>query len=361
MDVLIDADTVRSPELRHEIPAAVLDPFLYGEVDGTPFAAVSPLDAGTIAAVRPDVQLLDLFADLGLAGLLDAGATRADAQLEVKLRACREMGVRSAAVPAGFPLATADHLRAGGVELRADRERFAARRRTKTPAELAGIRRAIAAAEAGLAAAGELLRAPTTCEAVAAAVRDAVEAGGALLGEFIVSTGPDTATGHGSSRGAILPGRPVIVDLWPQDRESACFADVARTFAIGEPDAEIAAWERLVLDVQAEVVAAIRPGVLGRELWALACDRFEAEGFPTQRRPGAHFMDGFPVALGHGVGLEVHEDPGLGRTGGELRAGDVLSVEPFLCRHGFGGVQVEDMLIVTEAGCERLSSAPQAL
>jgi Xaa-Pro aminopeptidase len=150
----------------------------------------------------------------------------------------------------------------------------------------------------------------------------------------------------------------VIVDLWPQDRASACFADVARTFTVGEPHPEIAAWEALVRAVQAEAIAAVRPGVLGRDLWALACDRFEAEGFPTQRSPGAQFMEGFPVALGHGVGLEVHEDPGLGRTGGELRAGDVISIEPFLCRPGFGGVQVEDMVLVTENGAEILSRAP---
>jgi Xaa-Pro aminopeptidase len=358
VDVLIDGDTIRSPEMRHEVPAVIVDPFLYGEAGGTPFAVVSRLDAGTIAAARPGLQLLDTFADLGLAELFASGAGRDAALLEVRLRACREMGVREAAVPASFPLATADHLRAGGVEVRADRERFAERRRTKSPAELAGIRRAVAAAEAGLAAAADVLRAPASCEDVAAAVRAAVEARGAVLGEFIVSTGPDTAKGHGSSRGAIAPGQPVIVDLWPQDRESACFADLARTFTIGEPDPEIAAWERLVRSVQAEALAAVRPGVRGRDLWALACDRFEAEGFPTQRKPRAQVMEGFPVALGHGVGLEVHEDPGLGRTGGELRAGDVITVEPFLCRPGFGGVQVEDMVLVTDDGCERLSHVP---
>ena len=52
MDVLIDADTIRSPELRHEIPAGMIDPFLYGEPGGTPFAVVSSLDAPTIAAAR---------------------------------------------------------------------------------------------------------------------------------------------------------------------------------------------------------------------------------------------------------------------------------------------------------------------
>jgi Xaa-Pro aminopeptidase len=72
-------------------------------------------------------------------------------------------------------------------------------------------------------------------------------------------------------------------------------------------------------------------------------------------------MDGFPTALGHGVGLEIHEDPSLGRAGGELVAGDVICVEPFLCRAGFGGVQIEEIVRVTDDGCERLSSVPTAL
>jgi Xaa-Pro aminopeptidase len=86
-----------------------------------------------------------------------------------------------------------------------------------------------------------------------------------------------------------------------------------------------------------------------------------ASRLPASRPNGgrAHTSwDGFPVALGHGVGLELHEDPGLGRTGGPLLAGDVVTVEPFLCRPGFGGVQVEDMVLVTDDGAERLSNAP---
>ena len=89
--------------------------------------------------------------------------------------------------------------------------------------------------------------------------------------------------------------------------------------------------------------------------------RFEAEGFATQRRPGATVMEGFPTALGHGVGLEIHEAPGLGRTGEAFVAGDVITIEPFLCRPGFGGVQVEEILLVTEDGCGRLSEVPTSL
>src|SRR3954467_835732 len=92
-DVLIDADTIRSPELRHEIPASVVDPFLYGERDGVAFAAVSTLDAPTIAAARPELRQLDIFSDLGIGDLIRGGMNRDEAQLEIRVRACRIMGV----------------------------------------------------------------------------------------------------------------------------------------------------------------------------------------------------------------------------------------------------------------------------
>ena len=114
-------------------------------------------------------------------------------------------------------------------------------------------------------------------------------------------------------------------------------------------------------EAHARAIAAVRPGIRGRDLYDAACDFFEAEGFHTQRKPGATVMEGFPTALGHGVGLEIHEDPGLGRSGTELLPGDVITIEPFLCRPGFGAVQVEDLLLVTADGAERLSSLPTDL
>jgi Xaa-Pro aminopeptidase len=360
MDVLIDADTIRSPELRHEIPAGVIDPFLYGEHDGKPFAVASALDAPTIAHARPDLQQLDMIADLGLMELIGGGMSRHQAMLEVRLRACRAIGVSEAAVPPTFPLATAEYLRAHGITLRVDRERFDARRRRKTPAELAGIRRATVGAQAGLQAARDALREGLTCEELRAIVRQAVEPH-AALGDFNVARGPQTATGHGPGSGPIRHGEPVIVDLAPQDRATGAFSDIARTFVVGEPDSEIARWHTLVLEVLEDAIARVRPGVEGRELYARACDRFEAEGFATQRKPGTSVMEGFPTALGHGVGLEIHEAPSLGRSGGAFLPGDVITVEPFLCRPGFGGVQVEDVLLVTDTGAELISDFTYSL
>jgi Xaa-Pro aminopeptidase len=361
MDVLIDADTVRSPELRHEIPTGIVDAFLYGEREGKAWAATSPLDSAAIAQARPGLEQIDMASDLGILDLIANGTPRHEALLEVRLRACRHVGITEAAVPPSFPLATADYLRAHGIELHVDHALFDARRRCKTDAELDGIRRATEAAETGLAAAKAAIREGITCEELQAIVRSAVEESGAAIGDFIVTHGPQTAEGHGRGTGAIAPGEPVIVDLTPQDRASSCFTDIARTFVVGEPDPEIARWHELVSAALEAAIGEIRPGVTGKQLYDGACDRFEALGFATQRKPGRHVMEGFPTALGHGVGLEIHEAPSLGPTGGALQAGDVITVEPFLCRPGFGAVQVEEILLVTETGHERLSRLDTAL
>src|SRR5215207_6054621 len=114
-DVLIDADTLRSPEMRHEIPALIVDPLLYGERDGVAFVAVSPLDVALVATARPEVRRFDMVEDLNIRELVDGGLNRHEALLEVRLQACRRMGLTRAVVPPTFPLATAEHLRRGGI------------------------------------------------------------------------------------------------------------------------------------------------------------------------------------------------------------------------------------------------------
>jgi Xaa-Pro aminopeptidase len=71
--------------------------------------------------------------------------------------------------------------------------------------------------------------------------------------------------------------------------------------------------------------------------------------------------EGFNHGLGHGVGLDVHEAPALSKRGHELIAGDVITLEPGLYRHGFGGVRLEDLVLVTDDGCETLSDFPYDL
>jgi len=158
-------------------------------------------------------------------------------------------------------------------------------------------------------------------------------------------------------------GGLVIVDLWPADRATSCFADMTRTFVVGERSADLRAWHALCCDALARCVAAVQPGVRGRAVWEVACDVFEAAGEPTQRTkaPGEVLRDGFFHGLGHGVGLEVHESPGLGRGPDVLRVGDVLAIEPGTYRRDRGGVRLEDLVLVTETGAELLTDFPYEL
>jgi hypothetical protein len=156
-DVLIYADTERSATMRHEIPLAIGDPFLYVEAGGRRVVLTNSLERDRLARAVPDVELV-LMEEVGLDELIAAGMPRHEISLELCARLCARLGLRTAAVPPELPVALADRLRDDGVQLRPDHDGFEARRRAKTAAELAGIRRAQAAAEAGMAAGAALLR-----------------------------------------------------------------------------------------------------------------------------------------------------------------------------------------------------------
>ena len=374
-DVVIYADTFRSPELRHEVPIGIPDPFLYVEKNGTKHVQIGSLEIPRLAELgRFELHPAEEF---GVDELRAAGLNREEIEDELRLRTLRALEVDRAVVPANFPLAAADHLRANGVDVVADRDLFDDRRRVKTQAELEGIRRAQAAAEAGMAAARDLLgRArpdgealtvdgdPLTSERIKIAISQAFVAHGATADEFIVSHGAQSAIGHHMGSGPIRPREPIVIDLWPRDNESFCYADMTRTFVVGDVPDEIAEWHRLVKEALDRAVSEIRAGVQGKSIFEGSCEIFERAGYPTQRtkEAGKPLEDGFFHGLGHGVGLEVHEAPGMGIVGvEELVAGDVVTVEPGLYRQGVGGCRLEDLVVVTEDGAENLTSFPYDL
>ena len=205
----------------------------------------------------------------------------------------------------------------------------------------------------GLVLDGETL----TCELLKARIQAAFLAHGALAEEMVVSHGQQTAVGHDMGAGAIAADDVVLLDLFPIDVESACYSDITRTLAVGDVPDEIREWHGLCLEALELGVAEIRPGVDGGAVHRLVSEFFAERGFPTQltKAEGEVLRDGFYHGLGHGVGLEVHESPSLGMLGEELVAGDVITIEPGLYRHGFGGVRVEDLLLVTDDGYERLT------
>jgi Xaa-Pro aminopeptidase len=324
------------------------------------------LDRDKVAALG--IEILDAY-DLGLDELLEAGLRRTDIDAEISLRAARHLGIADAIVPPDFPLFLADHLRAAGLEVTIDEDVFMLRRRAKTAHQLEGIRRAQRAADAAMATAADLirgLRAGLTAEEVRTAMQAVAEEHGCELpDDVIVAHGPQSADGHEPGRGAFASGEPVVVDIWPRDRVSRCWADMTRTFVAGggEPPAELAEYWRLTRESLERVYPEVRAGVNGRSLFERSCEPFQAAGQPTQlsKAPGEKLEEGYFHSLGHGVGLEVHERPNLGRIGDELIAGDVITLEPGCYRKGFGGCRLEDLVVVGADGYEVLTDFPYDL
>jgi Xaa-Pro aminopeptidase len=380
-DVLMYADTYRSPELRHEVPIGIPDPFLYAEQNGVKHIAIGAMEI-------PRLSALNLFAlhpaeEYGLDELRAAGElSLSEISKEIALRAVKALGITSAIVPESFPLWFADRLRAEGVELTVDGTFFDDRRRVKTEAELAGIRRAQRAAEAGMDAARDLLRRsalegavengkvlevdgePLTVERVKSAMSQAFAAHGTTSDDFIVAPGAQGAVGHDMGSGPIRAGEPIVIDIWPRDNESFMFCDMTRTFVVGEVPEDVQRWHTLSKEALDRAISEIKEGADGRTIFDGTCEIFESAGEPTLRtkEAGKTLSDGFFHGLGHGVGLEVHEEPGMGISSKDsLRAGDVVTVEPGLYRQGYGGVRLEDLVLVTKDGAENLTQYPYDL
>jgi Xaa-Pro aminopeptidase len=167
----------------------------------------------------------------------------------------------------------------------------------------------------------------------------------------IVAAGEHGAVVHASPRKVTIPANTLVVIDWGAMLDGYA-SDCTRTFATGELDPRDRAVYDLVLLAQEEALAALRPGLTGQEVDAIARSIIEHAGHAE------HFGHG----LGHGVGLEVHEGPRLSKLGKEpLAAGNVVTVEPGVYVPGAVGVRIEDLVVVTEDGHEVLSGMPKSL
>jgi Xaa-Pro aminopeptidase len=370
--VLICADSIRSPDMRHEVPVPVPDPMLYIELDGKRTVIASAFELQRIGGAGLDARAPEAY---GLDDLLQGGLSRDEAELECYVRACNELGIAEAAVPPTFPLELADHLRANGIEVHVDRELFEERRRRKNAREIEGLRRAQKACEAALDVAREMLRnatqngvleldgKPLTVERIKLAIERVFSEHGVVGDEFIVAHGAQTAVGHELGSGTLLADEPIVFDLFPRDRETGVYSDMTRTYVVGTPSDELREYHRLCKEALERTTQAAKPGVNGRTLMQMACDLFAEHGHKTQlnKEPGEVLESGFFHGLGHGVGLEVHEKPAISRTGDDLVPGDVITLEPGLYRAGYGGVRLEDILVVTTDGAEVVTDYPYGL
>ncbi len=225
-------------------------------------------------------------------------------------------------------------------------------RLVKEAEELDLIRHAAAMTDQVLADSLHLIHPGATEREVAIALEFEMKRRGAGAAfEIIVVSGPRSSLPHGRPSPRVMEaGDLVTVDLGTQF-QGYC-SDLTRTFVLGRSDSRQREVYEVVLAAQTAALEGLRPGMTGKEADALARTVIAARGF------GEHFGHG----LGHGVGLAVHEGPRLSLAGdAPLPEGCVVTLEPGVYLPGWGGVRIEDLVILRSDGAERLSSFPREL
>ncbi|UPA28502.1 MAG: aminopeptidase P family protein [Verrucomicrobiota bacterium] len=175
---------------------------------------------------------------------------------------------------------------------------------------------------------------------------------GALAQETIVACGRSAACPHFRGSGRIRANEFVVIDIFPRLRESGYYGDMTRTFLKGQPTETQKAVYDAVQMVHDRTIEALKVGVKAASIHEKNIALFENLGYETTDNMG------FFHATGHGVGLELHEAPGIGKQNVELKEGMVVTVEPGLYYPDIGGVRIEDVVVIRESSAELLSNFP---
>lgn len=287
---------------------------------------------------------------------------------------CEREGVRLVEVSEGCAAGLVERLRAKGIKVAVGRGADT-RRAVKREDEIGEIRKAQAAAVAAVRRAAAVLReseegqggilrwkgARLTSERLRKEMEAVLMERGCGSEEgMIVAGGRQAAFPHEEGHGALRAGEAIVLDVFPRRKRSGYWGDLTRTLMKGEAkDPRVAAMWKAVAEAQRTAFAMLRPGVTGAEVHKAVEAHFEAAGFPARWTPGKE--RGFIHGLGHGVGLEIHEEPRLNRKGGMLEEGMVVTVEPGLYDPAIGGVRIEDTVVLRRGGFEFLRDMPRRM
>ena len=379
LPLLFFADGYRFPDVYHTTKFLSPDPIIALEDVEELVIVASSLEEGRIRKQSRATKVLNMN-DFGANDLAAKGLIGADFNSVIIKRFLDDRGVRRVAVAPYFPVAEADKLRELGLEIVIAKD-LRERRRVKRPDEIEALEAAQRATEEAWSAGVDALRRATvrpdktlelegtmfTAERLRAIVERVLLDRGYASDGAICAPGPQAADPHQIGTGPLRAGEPIVMDIFPQHKTSRYWADMTRTVSKGEPAPEIKKMYEVVLRAQDAGIKALRAGVTGREVHELVEDIIWSAGYDTlrpgqKRDPTDPTPRGFIHSTGHGVGLDIHEAPAIGRSGVKpLLAGDVVTIEPGVYDPKIGGVRLEDMLVITPDGARDLTQAPREL
>lgn len=292
----------------------------------------------------------------------------------------KRMGVESVTVDRSLPMLVFDAMMRIGIGVNMDLELGVKDRRQKDAEEVEALRTAqritedairvacetIARTDAN--AAGELLD-PTTPGEVLTAERVKALITGHLaerntMGEgHIVAGGPEGGDCHNAGSGVLRTSEPIIIDVFPKHLDSGYHGDCTRMVVHGDIPDDVRTMHAAVVEAKAAGIAATRAGVTGEDVHKAVVEVITRHGYELGFPPdgAAASFCSMPHGTGHGLGLDLKEPPLLDFKGPELLVGDAVTVEPGLYSMAVGGMRLEDLVIVTESGCENLNGLPEGL
>jgi Xaa-Pro aminopeptidase len=309
------------------------------------------------------------------AGYEDGGPFVSYARLAVKMLREREIG--SARVSPRLQAGYLEVMREAGLDVEVDRGLFVAERRHKSPQEARFIEASQRAAEAAVVeVVSQLAQAdirdgilwldekPLTSERLYARASLLLGEKGFVCPDMIIAGSPECAMPHFRGEGPIRANAPVIIDIFPANRTTHYHGDLTRTVVVGEVPDEIRRMHAAVLQALDAGIESIRAGASGRDVHHGVCQILVDRGYGTTTRgfEGAEGGATMNHSTGHGVGLDVHEEPALrGPSENALQVGDVVTVEPGLYLLGLGGVRIEDTGMVIKGGFKNFTTLTRSL
>lgn len=365
---LLYAASEACADLWYEAGFPTTDDFLWYAVGERRGVVINIMElARAKADCRPGLEVLSPKEAAGRWGLSTAQPL---STVELIHALARDSGVWTWQVPATFPYGLAQALVEKGLTLETQ-WRFCPARAAKSAQEVAWLREGVQLAEAGLRRAEQVLQESTintagmvcwqgavlTAELLRGEVNAEVARHGGTASHTITAPGVQGANPHGEGRGPIAAHEPIVLDIFPRCDRTGYFGDLTRTLLKGRASETVRRAFASVQRAQREALAMLRPGVIAKAVHERVEAVFSEDGFTTVFEPGP--ARGFIHSTGHGVGMDIHEYPGLNLRNEEpLALGNVVTVEPGLYYPEWGGIRLEDVAVITEHGAENLTTAP---
>ncbi len=353
----------KNSDMFYATSASAHDPFFYLDDGRKKYIFLDHRELGVFKEKNKNVEIEAVLLDPLLSDAMkDKNKTTLSNKLALLLLKKYKLVGKKILVPTSFPLDMADFLRTKGVKIFPQSSFFPERTR-KTKVEVEYVRENIRRLCKAFDRIEEILKQSKirnneiryknkalTSESLKYEIELVLMREGLNdIEGMIVSCGAQAAMPHHSGTGILRPNETIICDIFPESKVNHYFSDMTRTYVKGTPSAEVRKMYAAVLEAQEKALLAIRPGKSGREIYQLCVDIFLKRGFHAGDR-------GFMHSTGHGLGIDIHEDPYLNNYSEDLlEEGNIFSIEPGLYYPEFGGVRIEDLTVVTKNGSENLT------